>query len=179
VRLINGFSGHEQAIVDLFTASFTASEGAEEGARIGGLVRDLLHRTPAKDIRLFRAEDEETPMGAALFTRLTYAEDPHLVFVLSPMAVRPGRQRQGVGRSLLLHALKALRSEGIQVVITYGDPNYYRQVGFQPIAEDQARAPLPLSLPHGWIGQSLTGEPMPVLKGPSTCVAALHRPDIW
>ena len=95
------------------------------------------------------------------------------------MAVASRRQRQGIGQALLSDSLKALRFDGIQIAITYGDPNYYKRVGFRPITEDQARAPLPLSLPHGWLGQSLTGDEMPVLQGPSTCVSALNRSSVW
>jgi putative acetyltransferase len=179
VKMTPGFVGREQALIDLFATTFTTSEGPDEGALIGGLVRDLLAETPKEDIRVFCAEDEADVVGAAIFTRLTYPGDPHVVFLLSPMAVAPGRQRQGVGRALLSRALEALRSDGVQIAITYGDPRYYERVGFLPITEDQARAPRPLSLPHGWIGQSLTEETMPVLQGPSTCVAALNRGDVW
>jgi putative acetyltransferase len=179
VEITTGFIGREQALIKLFATTFTASEGPDEGALIGNLVRDLLAVTPIEDIRVFCAEDETNTIGAAIFTRLTYSEDPHIVFLLSPMAVAPGRQRRGIGQALLSHALEALRSEGIHIAITYGDPNFYGRVGFLPITEDQARAPLPLSLPHGWIGQSLTEEQMPVLRGPSTCVSALNRSDVW
>jgi putative acetyltransferase len=179
VKMTTGFVGREQALIEHFAATFTASEGPDEGALIGGLVRDLLAETPTGDIRVFRVEDQGDIVGAAIFTRLSYPDDPHVVFLLSPMAVAPGRQRQGVGRALLSRALEALRSDGVQVAITYGDPRYYERVGFLPITEDQARAPLPLSQPHGWIGQSLTEERMPVLQGPSTCVTALNRGDVW
>ncbi|WP_373503031.1 GNAT family N-acetyltransferase [Aestuariivirga sp.] len=174
-----GFVGREQALIELFATTFTTSEGPDEGALIADLVRDLLAETPTEDIRVFCAEDEGNAIGAAIFTRLTYSGDPHIVFLLSPMAVAPECQRQGIGRALLSYALAALRSDGIQIAITYGDPKYYGQVGFVPITEDQARAPLPLSLPHGWIEQSLTEEKMPVLQGPSTCVSALNRSDVW
>ena len=179
MEITTGFLGCEQALIDLFAATFTASEGLVEGALIGDLVRDLLAVTPTEDIRVFCAEDKTGTVGAAIFTRLTYSEDPHIVFLLSPMAVAPGRQRRGIGRALLSHALEALRAEGVHVAITYGDPNFYGRVGFAPITEDQARAPLPLSLPHGRIGQSLSDEQMPVLRGPSTCVSALNRSDVW
>jgi putative acetyltransferase len=179
VEITTGFVGRERALIELFATTFTASEGPDEGALIGGLVRDLLAATPAEDIRVFCAEDEGNTIGAAIFTRLTYSDDPHIVFLLSPMAVAPQRQRKGIGQALLSQAFEALRSEGIQIVITYGDPNYYGRVGFMPITEDHARAPLPLSLPHGWIGQSLTEEQMPALQGPSTCVAALNRNNVW
>lgn len=179
VQIIAGFEGHEQTITDLFTETFTAAEGPGEGELIGNLVRDLLARTPATEIRVFRATDKGRLIGAAVFTRLIYPEDPRCVVLLSPMAVAADRQRQGVGQALITHALKALRSEGAEVAITYGDPNYYRRVGFKPINEDQARAPLPLSFPHGWIGQSLTDDEMPTLLGKPTCVPALNRADIW
>lgn len=179
MKITTGFVGREQALIELFATTFTASEDPDEGALIGDLVSDLLAETPTEDIRVFCAEDEGHAIGAAIFTRLTYSEDPHVVFLLSPMAVAPERQRRGIGQALLSQAFEALRSEGIQIVITYGDPNYYGRVGFMPITEDQARAPLPLRLPHGWIGQSLTEEQMPVLQGPSTCVSALNRNNVW
>ncbi len=179
MQISAGHKGHEQAIADLFTATFTASEGADEGALIGALVRDLFERTPATEIRAFRASDEGRLIGAVVFTRLIYPDDPRCVVLLSPMAVATDRQRQGIGQALITQALKSLRDEGAEVAITYGDPDYYRRVGFHPISEDQARAPLPLSLPHGWIGQSLTGGEMPALVGKPKCVPALNRPDIW
>jgi putative acetyltransferase len=177
--VFSGVAGREQAIIELFTATFTASEGADEGARIGGLVRDLLADTPSADIRVFRAEDGDRVIGAAVFTRLTFAEDHRRVVLLSPLAVATARQRQGVGQALLAHALEALRSEGFDVAITYGDPDFYGKAGFMPISERQARAPLPLSFPHGWLGRSLTDGAMPDLKGASTCVPALNRTDVW
>jgi predicted N-acetyltransferase YhbS len=179
VKVTTGFAGRERALIELFTASFAASEGPDEGALVGGLARDLLAETSADDIRAFCAEDDGKIIGAAIFTRLNFAEDPHIVFLLSPMAVAPERQRQGIGQALLSYALDALRSEGVQIAITYGDPSYYGRLGFMPITEDQARAPQPLSFPHGWIGQSLIEKRMPVLQGPSSCVAALNRGDVW
>ncbi|WOI58371.1 N-acetyltransferase [Palleronia sp. LCG004] len=179
MKIATGAEGREEALIDLFAAAFTASEGVEEGTLVGGLVRDLLTKTPASDIHVFRAEEDGDVIGAAVFTRLTYPEDPRNVVLLSPMAVAPAHQRRGVGKTLLAHALEALRSEGAEVAITYGDPDYYERVGFAPIVEDQARAPLPLSHPHGWVGQSLTGRQMPVLCGVPSCVVALNRADIW
>ncbi|WP_027135405.1 GNAT family N-acetyltransferase [Geminicoccus roseus] len=179
MNITPGLVGREQALIDLVTTTFTAAEGPDEGELVGSLVRDLLANTPMEDIRGFCAEEEGDVIGAALFTRLTYPADPHVVFLLSPMAVASHRQRQGVGQALLTSALHALRSEGVQVAITYGDPDFYRGVGFAPITEEQARPPLPLSFPHGWIGQSLAGEAMPDLQGPSTCVGALNRSEVW
>jgi len=179
MQISTGFEGHEQTIADLFTETFTASEGPDEGALVGNLVRDQFARTPADEIRVFRATDNDRLIGAVVFTRLTYPQDAPYVVLLSPMAVATDRQRQGIGQALITHALKTLRSEGAEVAITYGDPDYYRRVGFTPINEDQARAPLPLSFPNGWLGQSLTDDEMPTLLGKPKCVPAMNRTDIW
>jgi len=179
LNITTGFAGREEALIELFASTFAASEGPKEGALLGDLVRGLLTETPAQDIRVFCAEVAGNPIGAAIFTRLTYPEDSHIVFLLSPMAVAPESQGQGIGQALLTQAFEMLRSEGIQIAITYGDPAFYGRVGFRPLTEEQARAPMPLSLPHGWIGKSLTEEQMPNLQGPSSCVAALNRGDVW
>jgi len=174
-----GFAGRKQSVIDLFIAAFTASEGMGEGAMIGGLVLSLMDRTPAEDFRFFVAEDDGDIVGAVAFSRLRYRDDGQNVLLLSPMAVAPSRQRQGVGQALLTEALAALRADRIDVVVTYGDPNYYRQIGFVPISEDDVRPPQPLSMPHGWLGQRLEGDGRPSLQGPSTSVAAFDRADIW
>jgi predicted N-acetyltransferase YhbS len=173
------FQGCEQEIADLFAATFAASEGAEEGALIGGLVRNLLSGTAEPDLFVFTALEGTTIVGAAIFTRLTYARDPRRVFILSPMAVATDRQGEGIGQSLLIHALAALREAGVDVAMTYGDPAFYGKVGFMPMTEAAAPAPLPLSHPEGWMGQSLTGAEMTPLQGPCTCVAALNDPAFW
>lgn len=173
------FPGREQEIVEMFSSAFAASEGPGEGALIGGLVGDLLARTPAEDMYVFLAEDFDRIIGAAIFTRLRFSRDPRIVFLLSPMAVAPDCQNQGVGQALLTYALSRLGSRGCDVAMTYGDPEYYRRVDFAPVTEAEAPPPLPLSQPHGWLAQSLDGRPLRPLRGPSTCVAALDRPDIW
>ena len=102
-----------------------------------------------------------------------------MVFLLSPMAVATRWQGHGLGQRLLTHALASLREAGVDVAITYGDPAFYGKVGFEPLSQSIARPPLPLSQPEGWIGQSLTKEPLAALSGTSICVAALNDPSFW
>ena len=179
VRFVADVSGREAAFAELVRRTFAASEGAEEGALIGDLAHRLLETTPAGDIRVVAAEDGGDFVGGAIFTRLRYPEDARSVFLLSPVAVAPGRQGAGLGQAMLRHGLDALRAEGVDAAVTYGDPAYYARVGFAPIAATDARPPQPLSQPEGWIGQSLTGAPFRPLAGPSTCAAALDDPAYW
>jgi predicted N-acetyltransferase YhbS len=179
MQLLTGHPGREAEIIDLFTATFTVSEGEEEGALIGALARNLLGGTAAQDLFVLCAQEEGRIIGSVICSRLTFEEDERRVFVLGPVAVAPDRQGKGVGQRLLSHALAALRSAGVDVAMTYGDPSYYAKVGFMPISEAHAAAPFALSHPEGWLAQSLTEHPMTPLQGPSRCVEALNDPVFW
>jgi len=171
--------GRQAQIAELFVQTFTASDGAEEGAMVGGLVSALLAEMAQGDVVVFVAEDEGRIVAGAIFSRLRYGTDPRHVMILSPMAVASDRQGQGIGQRLLTEALATLRAAGVDVAMTYGDPAFYGKVGFEPVAQDVVPAPLPLSQPEGWIGQSLTGNEIMPLRGPCTCVSALSDPSIW
>jgi predicted N-acetyltransferase YhbS len=174
-----GFKGGEEAIIDLFIATFTASEGADEGALIGELVRNMLGTTADEDLFVFTAAEAGAIVGAILFSRLTYDNDDRSVFVLGPAAVAPDHQRKGIGQRLISHGLEALRDAGVDIAVTYGDPNYYSRVGFAPISEAQAPAPFALNHPEGWLGQSLTDQEFTPLPSPCRCVGELHDPVFW
>lgn len=171
--------GQADQIVQLFKDTFTASEGEEEGALIGDLAHDLLSKTPRDDIRVFTSQDGDVLRACAIFTRLRFERDQRKAFLLSPMAVASDCQGKGIGQRLLNHALRALQGEGADIAITYGDPGFYGRVGFVPVTTETVPAPLPLSMPQGWIAQSLTDAPLTPLAGPSVCVPALNRPEVW
>jgi len=170
---------HAENVASFFRDVFTASENAEEGALIGQLAFDLLQKTPTEDLYAFLSSDEKGPTGCIFFTRLSFADDPRTVFLMAPVAVRTDRQKQGVGQQLIRHGLEALRLRGVDVVLTYGDPAYYGKTGFNAIDESIVRPPLPLTFPHGWLGQSLTENTLEALRGASRCVPAFDKPELW
>jgi predicted N-acetyltransferase YhbS len=170
---------HANAIADLFTATFTASEGAEEGALVGALTRRLIAETPTDDLRVFTAWEDDALLGGIFFTRLTYEGDPRRVFVLAPVAVATDRQGAGLGQRLIAHGLDALRQQGVDIVVTYGDPDFYGRVGFKAITESEVPAPFPLQHPEGWQVQSLDGAELAPLIGRSRCVEAFNDPLLW
>ena len=176
---IKNFGPLAQQIVEAYYTSFSASEGETEGAQIRALVQNLLGNTANDDIFLYAALHDDTVIGCAIFSRLTYSGDARNVFILSPMAIHPDHQNNGIGQTLLRESIAALKDHGIDVLMTYGDPNYYEKVGFLPVTEQVAPPPLPLSMPIGWIGQSLDGSEITPLQGTCTCVSALNDPAIW
>lgn len=169
----------KNGLPELFGNTFAASEGAEEGAAIADLVRSLLSTTPANDLRVYGARNAGHIIGCAIFTRLAYDRDDRRVYLLSPMAVQTAYQGQGIGQLLLQQALIDLKNCGVNVAVTYGDPAFYSKVGFQPVDTSQVPAPLPLSMPHGWIAQSLDGRDLAALRGAAHCAPALNDPAFW
>jgi predicted N-acetyltransferase YhbS len=179
MEIMGDWQGRAPEIADLFAETFAASEGADEGRLIGALARDLLATTPAEELRVFLALETGRVIGAIMFTPLVFRDDPRRVMLLAPVAVATDRQGRGVGQALIAHGLHRLRDEGADVALTYGDPAFYGRVGFRQITEETARAPFPLSLPHGWLAQTLDGGPLAPLKGPSRCAPALSDPAFW
>ena len=52
---------------------------------------------------------------------------------LGPVAVRPGRQRQGVGSALVRAGLARLNAAGSPGCVVLGDPGWYARFGFQAL----------------------------------------------
>lgn len=64
---------------------------------------------------------------------------------LAPMAVAPGRQRQGIGSRLVKAAIQAARRIGADAVIVLGHPAFYPRFGFS--AQDAAKLASPFTGP--------------------------------
>jgi len=51
-------------------------------------------------------------------------------YCLGPVAVRPDRQRQGIGSALIREGIRQLQDKGAAGIVLVGDPNYYVRFGF-------------------------------------------------
>lgn len=145
---------------------------------VGKLAGKLVDETNAGDLFGFVIEHDRSLVAAILFSRLTFPSNIS-AFLLAPVAVHSGRQGQGLGQRLIRHGLEALKKEGVEFAVTYGDPRFYGKVGFEPIRHDVVVPPFALSQPHGWLGQSLSKAPIAALAGSCTCVPALDDPLYW
>ena len=168
----------QDQVTNLFTSVFTLSEGEEEGGLIGNLVSKLSSGIDNQEIIGFGAYGEETIIGAIFFTRLRFKEEIQ-VYLLAPVAVSTEHQGKGVGRALIGYGIDELKNRFVDVIITYGDPSFYSKVGFQSLSEKIIRAPLKLSMPQGWLGQSLRKEPFKTINGRPTCVKEFNDPAYW
>lgn len=175
-RALEPYEG--SALEELFVAVFSSSYDEQEGALVGRLVKALIGGTDSEHLYGFSAVDQRRIVGAILFSRLTF-DRPLEAFILAPVAVRGDHQGLGVGQALISHGLREMAREGVDFVVTYGDPAFYSKVGFRPISQDVVRPPHELSQPEGWLGQSLSDIALETVSGRCSCVKALDDPAYW
>lgn len=115
-------------------------------------IRDVVRRafqdqqSVAELVELIRASAQYVPELALVarigsdvvgFIMISHAEvveasgRRHDVLTLSPLAVAPDRQRQGIGSALVRAALVAADATGAGIVTLEGSPTYYRRLGFR------------------------------------------------
>jgi putative acetyltransferase len=168
----------KEEVEDLFTSVFSSSEGVQEGKLIGSLAAALIVRTDNQEVICLGAFEERTIIGAIFFTRLRFIE-PVKAYLLAPVAVSAAHQGKGVGQAMIRFGLQELEKRSVTLLVTYGDPAFYSKLGFQSLPEDVIQAPQPLSMPEGWLGQSLSGETLPVLRSRPACVQEFDNSAYW
>lgn len=167
-----------QDVIDLFKRVFSSSEGEAEGQVIADFVASLIATTVSQDLIGCIAEENDIVVGCIFFSRLT-VPNGQVAFILSPVAVSTDVQGTGIGQNLITYGLDHLKSLNVNLVFTYGDPSYYSKTGFGQINESVVKAPCPLSQPIGWLAQSLDGQLIQPMSGPTKCVEALNSPELW
>lgn len=103
---------------------------------------DLVERLRAAGDVMFELVDEEGGeiVGHILYSRL-WADSVHLYAALAPLAVRPDRQRSGVGKRLTAASIETAKDFGAHAVIVLGHPEYYPKFGFSTEAAARVKSP--------------------------------------
>lgn len=84
-------------------------------------------RTDGDAVISLVAIEGKAVIGHVLFSRL---RAPFRALGLAPVAVRPDRQRRGIGSRLIAEGLKRARETAWQGVFVVGDPVFYQRFGF-------------------------------------------------
>lgn len=96
---------------------------------------------------LVAQEENGAIVGHVLFSRLGIEGNPQLrAAALAPMAVRPDRQRRGIGGALIRTGLEHCRRLDLDAVVVLGHTTYYPRFGFS--AALAAGLEAPFSGPH-------------------------------
>jgi putative acetyltransferase len=132
-RLLDAAFGEQE--VSAFTSELRATDGYEPELT-------------------FVAEEEGEIVGFTMLSRVTLGA--RRVLTLTPVAVRPDRQRAGVGKAVVRAAIAAADKRGEPVLLVEGVPSYYPQFGFRPAAELGIEKPDPRIPDAAWMALPLS-----------------------
>jgi len=167
-----------QEVIEFFSKVFSASDDETEGQLIGNLVSELIATSEPQNLIGFVSISGGDIVGSIFFSRLDLPSEK-MAFILSPVAIATNEQGKGMGQQLINYGISHLKSLSVNMVFTYGDPNFYSKIGFKPISESIVKAPLKLTYPEGWLAQSLDGSSIKAMEGTSHCVEALNDQKYW
>jgi putative acetyltransferase len=130
--------GDRDAVRDLHLRAFAGH---------GGVVADLVDTLRGAIVRdgglSLVAERAGRVVGHVMFSRSLLDAPRRLVEVqvLSPLAVLPELQKQGIGSALVRNGLATLTRRAVPLVFLEGDPAYYSRFGFVAGADLGFRKP--------------------------------------
>lgn len=104
---------------------------------------DLVERLRADGDAMFELVEVDAAgevVGHILYSRL-WADSVNLYAALAPLAVRPDRQREGVGKRLTAASIETAKDFGAHAVIVLGHPEYYPKFGFSAGAAEKVKSP--------------------------------------
>lgn len=77
------------------------------------------------------AVEHDDIIGHIAFSPVMINGEDSQWYGLGPLSVLPSKQRQGIGRELILAGLTLLEKAGAEGVVLLGEPDYYGRFGFR------------------------------------------------
>ena len=152
----------------------------EENKAIMVLATELMNDASKYPIRSLVAEMDNQIIGYVSYSPILVKSDDNISgYILSPLAVSPDYQKQGVGSNLIGTGIDILKIEGVDALMVYGDPNYYGRFGFDETTGRLFTPPYPLEYPFGWTGLMLSEKSVPKSSINFDCVESLSKPQLW
>src|SRR6056300_323038 len=152
----------------------------EENKVIKHLAQELSREVTSPSIKSLVAEVDNQIIGYVSFSPIFLKSDSSISgYILAPLAVSPEHQKQGIGSNLIKSGIDMLTKDGADVLLVYGDPNYYGRFGFNEEIGRIFIPPYSLDYPFGWTGMMLSGTAIPEQTIQFECVSSLSNPDLW
>ena len=159
---------------------FTHAFSIEEASATYQIIRASISKnTP--DTRLCLGYEKQTNIvGAIAFTSVVFETDEDMTgYILAPLAVHSDYQQQEIGTKLLEYGLAHLIAQGVEVLLVYGDPEYYGRFGFDVELGRHFRPPYALEYELGWQAMQLGTLNIRDRIYPFRCVDELSDPTFW
>jgi putative acetyltransferase len=110
--------------------NIVAFQGHPYSQQTEHLIVEALRAADALEVSLVAESDGEV-VGHIAFSAAAIGGSSTGWFLLGPVAVRPSRQGEGIGRALVEAGLAALRTRGAGGCVLVGDPAFYVRFGFR------------------------------------------------
>jgi len=120
-----------KAITEVTIAAF---KNCQYGNHTEQFIIHALRAADALTVSLV-ADVEGIVVGHIAFSPVTIPGQSGGWYGMGPVSVRPDRQRQGIGKSLIHEGLRLLKEAGAKGCVLVGDPQYYEQFGFRNLPE--------------------------------------------
>ncbi|NOR68328.1 MAG: GNAT family N-acetyltransferase [Methylomarinum sp.] len=153
--------------------------GQSEGETVSQLAIDLLEDKTAQPILSLVAEQDNEIIGNVIFSSVSIEGAENVsAYILAPLAVSKFEQNKGVGTQLINKGLETLKERGAEIVLVYGDPNYYMRTGFK--AGHKLTPPYRLQYPvEAWMAQEIVEGILSKTQGAVQCAKSLSSPEYW
>jgi len=152
--------------------------GESEGETVSQLAIELLEDKNAQPTLSLVAEQNNEIIGNIIFSPVNIEGIKGIsAYILAPLAVKIDNQRKGIGTKLINQGIETLRNRGADIVLVYGDPNYYTRTGFK--AGHNLEAPYKLEYPEAWMAQELVEGVLTKTQGMVRCALPLNSPELW
>ena len=121
----------DNAIYDLVKDAFSTMEHASgDEQNLIGRLRKSAGYVPELELV---AELDGQIAGHIMLTKIPIGDTEQLI--LAPLAVAPGKQKQGIGGALIKRAHETAQKAGYKLVLLVGHPAYYPRFGYRPAAD--------------------------------------------
>ena len=152
----------------------------DERERVARLAVDLLSEQIAPAAVSFVVEVEESIVAHMAVSPVVISGHEQLRgFILSPLGVRKDHQARGVGSQLVEYGIQYLSELSADLLLVYGDPQYYRRFEFSAEVAEPFLPPYELQFPFGWQARLLSKRVSVNAPAPIACVSALSDPGLW
>jgi putative acetyltransferase len=150
-----------------------------EGETVSQLAIDLLEDKTALPILSLVAEQDNEIIGNVVFSSVNIEGAEGVpAYILAPLAVIRFAQRKGIGTRLINKGIETLKERGAEIVLVYGDPNYYMRTGFK--AGHNLKPPHKLKYPEdAWMAQEHSESIITKTQGTVRCALSLNSPEYW
>lgn len=136
--------------LELVEDVFAKQDGVEEGKVVRQLVEEIRSKKYyVPELELIMVNEKDEVIGYGMFSRFhiegRYEDE---LLLLSPVAVKTELQRQHISKDIIEHGFEVAKSLGYKVILVEGNPQNYKNRGFQSSYKFGIEAAPSVHLPH-------------------------------